>query len=154
MNRFIKLGTAALLSCFAVAMAGDASATGNIKPGQTIHTTFISNMDVAWDTTLSLTASTLDTIQSKGYCSRIFVAGVSGTVTSIAVQAVGSQALVPIGSTTKDGRVPQVNYKLQTYPGTTTWTNPIIFDTRPSQLLRGIIVDGLANGVVYIRFEP
>lgn len=153
MNRFIKLGTAALLSCFAVAMAGDAEARGNLKVATTIHATTLTTMDAPWDTVISVTASTLDTLSARGYCSRIFIAGVS--VDSLKAQAVGSQYPLSVNSTTLGSGFKQVNYKLTKFPlSRTDWSAGIRYDSGPNQLLRGVIIDGLQTGDVYIRFEP
>lgn len=136
--------------------AGDAWATGNIKPGQTVHSTFKTTMDAPWDTTISVTSSTLDTLQSRGFCSYIQVCSATASM-SFACRAVGAQGLIPVSSsTTKLPGVSRatVDYDLTTFTAATGEYLCTTYGPLPSQQLYGVIIDGQATGSVYIRFEP
>lgn len=140
----------AVSSCFIM----DASATGNIKPGYTVFNTFKTAMDAPWDTTISVTASTLDTLQSRGNCSYISVC--SNTLgMAFACRAVGDQGLVNVSSTsTLGGRVPAVNYKLTTWVVAGTEYFCKTYGPLPTQQLFGVIIDGTATGSITVTFEP
>jgi hypothetical protein len=143
-----------LISALALLVwAGVADAGGNIKPGQTIHTTFKTTMDAAWDTTISVTASTLDTIQSRGYCSYVYVESLTEGM-AFACRAVGSQNKLFIGSTTLGGTWPVVDYKLTTFPSAASEYRSVSYGPLPTQSLYGLIIDGQATGSLYLRFEP
>ena len=150
------LGTAVLLGCFIVATAGEAGATGNIKPGYTVHTTFKTTYDAPWDTTISVTSSTLDTLQSRGYASYVQICSATAGM-SFACRAVGDQGLINVSSTsTKLPGVSRaaVDYDLTTFTAGASEYLCITYGPLPTQQLYGIIIDGQATGSIYVRFEP
>jgi len=139
----------------AIGWAGTANATGNIKAGQTVYTTYSSLLDAPWDTTISVTASTLDTLHARGRCSYITVCSATASM-SFACRAVGDQMLVPqsVSTTWKNGRTPAVNYQLTTFTAATGEYLCKAYGPLPTQQLVGVIIDGASTGSITVTFEP
>jgi len=146
MKRLILAGALIVL-----AFSSDAWATGNLKPGvaNTIAKVRLADAECVWDTTFSVTISSLDSIQVHCWSNRIRVESLTLNM-GYAVQLWGSQEIVPAFSTTLGSGWKRVDTELVSYPALgVTLYNANTFSSM-DRILKGIIFDGAASGTIRV----
>lgn len=144
---------ALLAAALAVLVAGEASATGNIKPGVGIHATTLSMMDCSWDTSISVTASTLDTLVAP--CWARFVTIQSQTASmAFSSRVIGANNTVNVYSNKLGSGWKVVDSDLTLWTVATGELFAKAYTSGPTKLIKGVIIDGASTGSIYISFEP
>lgn len=109
----------------------------------------------AGDTTISVTASTLDTVFFGMPASYVAVTSLTASM-SIATDAMGSAATIRnVGNMTRNPRTgyPVVDYELVTITAATGEYVSRVYDASCNAIYYGVIIDGQASGTVLVEWS-